>query len=471
MKHFTLYMLIAAIIIMSACTAEPSAAADTGAAERVIPVHTTPAGTGSITSELSYAGQVRAAEQVAVMSRFPGMVDEVFFDTGDFVNAGDVLFTMNAVDMQNNINALEAQLATAEAAVNAARTGVAQAGGSAVQQQILAATGGVAQAETAVAQAETNVEQAALALSQAEIGYATARRNYEDTAVLFDAGVATRMQMDQVEIVLSNAEISMEQAANNYDLANVALGQARTSLEQAVQSHQLIAGEMPQEGRQRAQDALAQASAQRDSLLVNLNAARERIDDAAVRSPISGVVGSRNIEPQTMLGQGIPPFTVVSADTVLVTVNVTEVIINRIQTGQQVPVHISAASDIPFTGEVVVVSPAANEITSTFAIDISVANTQGNIRPGMFAEVFFTRERSDNAVIVPRSAVMIEDGDTVVYIADGNYARRRPVQTGIDSGTEIEIIYGLSAGEPIIITGQTFVTDGAVVLVVESGDN
>ena len=457
---------LAALLGLSAC-------ADGGVAEqiseRIIPVQIEAVSTGSISSELSFAGQVRAAEHIAVMSRVQGMVDQVFVDIGDFVYAGDILFTMDPVDLQNNINALTAQLGTAEAAVGAARTGVTQARGSAVQQQILQATGGVAQAETALAQAETSVEQAVLGLSQAQNAYDTARQSYDDTYTLFSAGVATRMQMDQAEMSLSNAQIALEQATNSHNLAEVALVQAQTSHQQAVQSHQLVTDAMPAENVQRAQDGLSQAIAQRDSLAVNLQAARERLNDAAVRSPISGVIGSRNVEPQTMLAQGAAPFTVVSADTVQVSVDVTEVIINRIEVGQEVAVHISAATDTPFAGEVAVVSPAANEMTSTFAVEVSVNNPDGMIRPGMFAEIFFTRERVDNSVIVPRSAVLIEDGEPVVYLADGGHALRKLVVVGIDNGAEIEIISGISPGDSLIVTGQTFVTDGVPILIVESG--
>jgi len=483
MKNLFYPIGLVAILSLGAC-ANGEAATPTIAPERIIPVNIAPVGTGNIQSELSYVGIVRPAEHIAIMSRLMGMVDEVFVDTGDFVNQGDVLFTMDPIDLQNNINSLEAQLAAAETAVTAARTGVAQAGGSAVQQQILQASGGITQAETGIAQAEaalaqaqTNVEQAALGLSQAQNAYNTARQNYNDTYALFSAGVATRMQMDQAEMGLSNARIGLEQATNNHNIAEIGISQAQTSHQQALQSHQqalqshqLVSGSMPAENRRRAQDGLSQAIAQRNSLLVNLEAARERIDDAAITSPISGVIASRNIEPSTMLGQQAPPFTIISAETVQVSVDVTEVIINSIEVGQEVAVQINAASATPFFGYVTVVSPAANEITSTFAIEVSLDNRDGIIRPGMFAEVYFIRERSQNAIIVPRSAVLVEDGETVVYLAQNNRAERRPVVTGIDSGAEIEIIEGLNRGDPLIVTGQTLVTDGVALYIVEGAE-
>jgi len=464
---------LVAVLPLSACAGSAAASASVSepAPERSIAVNTAIVSTGSISSELSYAGQVRAAEHIAIMSRVPGMVDQVMVDVGDFVEAGDILFTMDAVDLRNNIDSLRAQLATAEAAVNAARTGVNQADGSAMQQQRLQASGSVTQTETGLIQAETNMEQAALSLSQAQNAYNIARQNHNDTSSLFAAGVVPRSQLDQVEMALTNSEIALQQALNNHQIAASAFQQAENSHQQAVQSYQIVSGNMVAENRQRAQDGLAQATAQRNSLQVNLRAAEERLDDAAVRSPISGVIGSRSVEPQTMLGQGAAPFTVVSTDMVLIGVEVTETIINRIQVGQEVNVHIGAASIAPFLGEVSTVSPAANEMTSTFSIEIAVDNSEGTIRPGMFAEVFFTRERSDYVVVVPRAAVLVENGQPVVYLAKEERAVRREVSTGIDTGTHIEIIAGLSAGEQLIVTGQAFVTDGVSILVVESGGN
>jgi RND family efflux transporter MFP subunit len=169
-----------------------------------------------------------------------------------------------------------------------------------------------------------------------------------------------------------------------------------------------------------------------------------------------------------MLGGQAPPFTVVSTYSVLVSVEVTEAIINSIHPGQTVDVFITAASPTPFTGIVATVSPAANQMTSTFTIEVAVSNPQGIVRPGMFAEVFFIRAASENAIVVPRAAVTNEDGYQVVYIEQHSIAHRRIVETGIDTGTEIEILTGVNIGEMLIVVGQSFVTDGVNLIVVEA---
>jgi RND family efflux transporter MFP subunit len=258
----------------------------------------------------------------------------------------------------------------------------------------------------------------------------------------------------------------LEQARSGYDMASVSLEQARDAHQKAMEGFQIVSGEIPAENVRRANDALAQAESQRESLLVNLEAARERLNDASVRSPISGHVSMRNVEPQTMLNQAAASFVVVNTNSVLVNVHVTEIIINKIETGQMVSVHINAVSDTPFIGEITIVSPAASEATLTFLIGISIDNTDGLIKPGMFAEVFFVREQADDVMVIPRESVLIDEGVPIVYTAENGRASRKEIETGIDSGYEIQILSGLSLGDELIVKGQTYIKDGTSIQVI-----
>jgi len=469
-KFRVLALAVAAVLALplTAC-GNTGVAASEPISERIIAVNTAPVQTSSVRTELSFTGQVRAEAQIPVMSRLQGTVDEVMVNVGDFVNAGDVLFTMDEADIQTNIRALEAQLGTADAAVNAAQTGVALAGGSAVQGQILQAQTAVMQAEAGIEQAELGVEQRALAVAQAEIGNNDAATNLANMRMLFEHGDIPQTQLDQAESGANNAAIMLEQARSAYEMAQVSLEQARNGLVQATASYSLVARNARSENVRRAQDGLEQAQAQRNALAVNLEAAEDRLDDAIITAPISGIISSRGVEPQTMLLPNVAPFTIVSIDTVLVAVNVTETIVNRIQNGQEVSVRISAVSDTPFIGRVVTVSPAADQMTQTFSVEISLDNVGGLLRPGMFAEAFFVRDYAQNTIVVPRGAVLLDEGTQIVFVAEGGRAVRREVTVGIDAGAEIEILSGIESGETLIVTGQTFVRDGSLIEIIEDG--
>lgn len=468
-------------LLLSACGASNSAMQNT-VTEKIVYVNVENAEIRSIKNEMAYPGQVKANEQIAVMSKISGKVDEVFAQMGDFVKEGDVLFTMESTDMENNIKSLEAQLATAEAGVRSAETGVSLVNGSSMQSQLLQAAGGVEQAYNSLKTAEKNAEQALLAieqremaLEQAQLSYNEAEKNYTDATVLFSAGAMSKSQMDQFETLYSNAKIgldqaksALEQAKNSYSISTLSVTQSQVAYDQAVESQKILSNQTPAENLKKAKDALEQAIASRNSLMVNLETAREKLDDISIKSPITGTVSSRNIEPKTMLSATSVPFTIVSSDTVEVKVNVTEAIVNKLKVGQKVNVSVSAASDEPFVGNIVTLSPAANEATSAFEVRIALDNKSGIIKPGMYAEVSFIKAQADDSVVIPRSAVVTENSVPVVYTVEGDIVKVKEVQTGIDNGMEIEIVSGLTPGDLVVVKGQNYINDGTRVKIVES---
>lgn len=477
-KKFLALGVLSSTFFLTACGAD----IETETPARMVPVNTQLVSTGDIATQVSFAGQVHPQDNLSVMGRIPGgMVDEVFFNVGDFVNAGDPLFTMDLVDINNQIANLSAQLQTAEAAVRAAQTGVGVAtGGGGVQQQQIQAASSVNQAQTAVTnatiaieQSEANVNQARLSLDQAQNGYNTASQNLLDSRTLFDAGAMSRMQLDQAETVAENARIGLEQAINGYNIATNALTQARTGLSTAEQSladaqssYQIITQTLPSDNQAQAQGGLEQAMAQRNAVQVQLNVATSSLADATVRSPISGVVSARNVEPRTMLTGGAP-FTIVSENAVSITTEVTQSVVNMVHPGDTVSVAIPAAGDTDFIGQVITVSPGTGG-NRTFTVEVNVDNPQGLIRPGMFAQVYFTTQARQNAVVIPRQAVLTQGAETVVYLATNGTASRQAVQTGLDTGLEVEITAGLMPGDELIVTGQNFVNHGVGLNIIES---
>ncbi len=68
-------------------------------------------------------------------------------------------------------------------------------------------------------------------------------------------------------------------------------------------------------------------------------------------------------------------------------------------------------------------------------------------------------------VLVPSAAVIREADEAAVFIANGGKAERRVVTIGLADGEHTEIASGVKAGEPVIITGQAGLPDGAAISV------
>lgn len=394
--------------------------------EKTTPVRVEQVSKGQISNTFTYGGKINPKQQITVTSKIAGKVKEVNFDIGDVVKAGDVLFTLDEKDIQNTIRSLEAQLKSAEAAVNMSQVGLNSAKGSQQEQQ--------------KNQLEAN-------LKMTEIQLQDAKKAYEDIKTLYEIGSASKQQLDQMETAYETASIGYNSAKDAYDL---------------------FINSLSKENIERAQNQLTQAAATKEGLEVQLANAHETLKDAAVKSPIDGIVSSRMIDSGEMVSGAIAPFTIIQMDTVSVDVNVSEQLINKIEKGQKVDVYISSAFDKPFEGIIRAVSPAADDRTFTYPVKIEISNKEGLLKPGMFAEVEFAADTVKDALIIPRESVLTEGDINYVYIVEGDRAKKVELKLGLDNGKEVEIPEGLNEGAQLVIKGQNYLEDGGKVQIAEN---
>ena len=420
--------VLAALCVLGGCsqsTSEDTPASVQSGQETATAVQVQTVQLGDISTTYTYSGTVRPNQEVSVFSTLQGTVDAVYFDVGDEVTAGDVLFQMDTEALEDNLAVLQAQLAAADAGVSSAETAVELVDGASMQSQILSA--------------QAAAQQAALTLENT-------RTTYENNKQLYEAGILSKTEMDQTEMGLRQAEIANDQAQ---------------------QALALITEQLPEESRRQANDGLRAAQAQKEAVEAQIASAQKSLDDAAVTSPISGVVSSCTVTENTLMSTALgAPFTIIDTSTVKLSVGVSEQLINRLHVGDPVQVTVSAASEEPFEGVIHTVSPAAGQ-TGTYAIEVELDNPDGLLKSGMFAEVVFTGDRSENTVILPRSAVLSDTQGDYVFVENSGTVRRADVETGIDNGDEIEITSGLSEGDRVVVKGQEYLSDGTSVTVQE----
>ena len=110
-------------------------------------------------------------------------------------------------------------------------------------------------------------------------------------------------------------------------------------------------------------------------------------------------------------------------------------------------------------------APAADPRTGLYTVKAALDNPDGKLAPGLFATASFTTERRENAVLIPSQAILTTSGEQVVYtVADGR-AKRAIVTCGITDGVETEILTGISEGDEVVVTGQSYLEDGAAIQV------
>jgi membrane fusion protein (multidrug efflux system) len=93
-------------------------------------------------------------------------------------------------------------------------------------------------------------------------------------------------------------------------------------------------------------------------------------------------------------------------------------------------------------------------------MEIEVPNPTGRLKPGMYARISLTVGTRENALVVPRNAVVDVEGKRGVFVPQGNRAQFRTVETGLQDETRVEITEGLPEGARVITTGALALRDG-----------
>lgn len=435
--------------------------------EEATAVEITTAKKETIKKELTYAGQVKPNKTVQVTSKLSGQVNKVFFDLGDSVTAGDTLFTLDEKDLRDKIRNLEAQLKISNASVASAQTGLSQVNGGQTESQKL-------QLQTSIENAKIQLDNAKIQLDNSEIGVNNAKdsladieKKYNDTKQLYEAGVATKSDFDSVELGYTQAQNGYNQAKNAYDQATNSYSQAQTGYNQSQENYNIFINQTTSDSEAKAKDGVNSAVASKESTATQLQIAKEALADTAVRSPITGIISSKNINESNMVSAQSAPFTIVDMSIVTVDVNVSERLINLINIGESVNVLIPTISDKYIPGIIKNISPAADN-TSTFPVKIEINNASGAIKPGMFGEIHFVESQSTDTIVVPRNTVIEEESGNFIYLVKDNTALKTKIETGIDNGDTIEIKSGVNFGDDIVVKGQDYIDDKSKVKIVNS---
>jgi RND family efflux transporter MFP subunit len=190
--------------------------------------------------------------------------------------------------------------------------------------------------------------------------------------------------------------------------------------------------------------------------------ARQQLEDTVLRSPIDGIVRERSAFAGEFRAAGTPIVTVVRQDPLRLQLAVPERSSGEVRAGQLVRVTVEGEHET-HEGRVVRLSPSIDQGTRTLAIEAAVPNSDARLRPGSFARADIVVSEGE-ALVIPRSAVIVFAGVEKVLAVESGVARERRIRTGTRVGDRVEILDGLSEGTMVITNGGN-VADGAAVTV------
>ena len=194
--------------------------------------------------------------------------------------------------------------------------------------------------------------------------------------------------------------------------------------------------------------------------------ARMNHEYTTIRAPIDGIVSKRLIKVGNMIRVNDPVFTITDFDPLLAIVYVPEHEMQKIHLQQPVGFEADAIPGKSFQGHVERISPIIDPETGTFKVTIEVNDPTGQLKPGMFTRIRIIYDTRKNTLLVPKEAIISEDGVHSVYIIDNRMSFKREVRTGYANGSKMEIVSGLRQGDTIVTIGQSSLKDSSRVEII-----
>ncbi|MGE5816373.1 MAG: efflux RND transporter periplasmic adaptor subunit, partial [Acidobacteriota bacterium] len=223
-----------------------------------------------------------------------------------------------------------------------------------------------------------------------------------------------REQVRQAEASFEVGRATVRQREADLKFAETALERSRSLFARSLLPRQTLDDA---EARYQAAEAqLDLARAQFNQSQARLDELRITLGNTIIPSPVNGFVAKRNLDPGGYASQNAPVVSVVDLSTVRMVANLIEKDAKRVHAGTEAAVEVDAYPGESFKGRVARVAPVFDPATRTAEMEIEVPNPTGRLKPGMYARVNLTVGVRENALVVPRNAVVDIEGKRGVFV-------------------------------------------------------
>ena len=464
----------------------------------------------TLTLSNQFVGTVAPEESVYIIPMAQGTVTNTYFEVGDTVQAGDVLFEIDD-------SAAKLQLQQAQLTYNNTKAQVDSSWSSATSQQ-----------ESALDQLKVQKASTLAQLQAAQVQYFSLKDSVEQGQNVLDAMKEQKDRIDTMSTdevlalaenmantMISSSTGSMSGSVDISGILNGLLGsnnmgntgsgtaggemtpedkdkladelrpqlketlstqikETESSINQAGMSLNAAEGALKaaEEGYRMIEESIKTAQETnlddtKKQLDNSLNLAQLGVESAQmalsyydVTTPISGTVISKAVEVNGFATSSQPSYIIANDNTMTVTFFVSEAIKNTLETGAEVQVE---RNGVNFQGVITEVGNAVNQQTGLFQVKGMVYATGEELPSGVSVKLAVETYKAEDAFIIPYDAVYYENDGSYVYVMKDGKAVKTPVTTGIFNDDSIEITSGLYLEDVVITSWSPRLIDGVAV--------
>lgn len=274
---------------------------------------------------------------------------------------------------------------------------------------------------------DLDVKRSEAALKQAEATFANTKLEFQRKSALYKEQLVTQQQFDDVSTRLALAEADVERAKSTLSLA------------------------------------------------------KQKLIKTKIYSPIDGFVKEKKVTAGNYARNGSNLFVVIKNNPLKLNFTVSEKEIGKLKKGQDVIFRVDAFGEKEFKGKVNIIYPSLEEKTRSLQVEALSPNTDGALKPGLFAKVMLYTGEAKDAILIPAISLLYEGDKVRAFVVEGDVAKLRNLKIGqqykiasmIDEKDSkvieyIEVIEGIKEGEIVVTVGQQNLSDNAKVKKVDS---
>jgi HlyD family secretion protein len=392
-------LLLASAIFLHGCSSsekEPTP---------LVAVQVTPAKHGPIELEVTSDAVVYPLQQAIITPKITSTISKFYVQRGTHVKQGQLLAVLENRDLAGAAEQSKGEFEQAEASY-------ATTVGASLPQQI---------------------QKAELDAHAAKLAFDAQQKVYDARKQLYEQGALPRRDFDTADVALAQARSTNEQAQKQ--LADL----QRLGKEQALKS------------------ASGQLSASKGKLLN----AQAQLSYSEIRSPIDGVVTDRPQFQGELATANQPLLTVMNTSRLIAKAHISQTEAVLLKVGNKAEIELPGL-DEPIKAKVTLVSPALDPGSTTIEVWVESTKSNSALKPGMNARVNVIAKSEEDALIVPASAVYKseEAGDYVMLAGSDKKAHLAKIKVGIKTKELAQIESGIKENDSVITVGGYALPDG-----------
>lgn len=323
---------------------------------------------------------------------------------------------------------------------------------------------------------QRQVEIAQAEIARAETELTVAKEQFDRDRELVASGAIARRTMLESQAHFAEAKAAVAKAKSRPEVikAETEIKQAEVDLpmRELRDSQGRVAEAKAQltKAQSRREVLEAENQVKRGKTAVKVAQSRIRLADAAYQArlqqlgtiandkgfvtiiaPISGTVADREITPGESVNAEKPLMSLLNDSRVFATANIYEKDLNQVKQGQEVRVKVASLGDRTFTGKITIIGSSVQGETRVVPVKAELDNSQGELKPGQFAELeILTDKTVTNVLAIPTAAVVDVSGKKTVYVKNGDAYQAVDIEVGQTAGDLVEVKRGLFEGDLIV---------------------